>query len=454
MKNKLFLIILIIITSLLSVCKESDTEIKLEVKGLRKDCSYVPVHVRLNLPGKLKRLPDDKIHAELRVANTNETVPGQIVTDRNGNRELWWVIPELKAESVNEWIVRLDRRDDMGNEYFSWKDTPGKYLELMMKGKNLTRFMYAFDTTSEQRLQDTYKPFLHVYDENGKKFITEGPNGDEPFNQNRVLYPHHRGLFFGWPLECDGKPYSYWSFPMESKQVCEVTKDIPELVSGPVMGRCTALIHWNDENGTPLIIEERSMTVYRQNSSSLVLLDFESELASVKGNIILKGNANHGGLHFRAHNDVSIIGSWRYFTKRVMEQETAEDVMSRGGASPANFLFPYDSVAPYPKEPYEKTRSMILEKFKDLPWTAMTFRLHGNQYTIQHMNHPDNPSPSEYSAYRSYGRIGSYFGGAIPKGENLNVKYRIRISKGNIPAREDMNQKYTAFTESAEIEVR
>ena len=96
---------------------------------------------------------------------------------------------------------------------------------------------------------------------------------------------------------------------------------------------------------------------------------------------------------------------------------------------------------------------MSLKKFPDLPWTAMSFGLKGTDYTVQHMNHPGNPSPTEYSAYRGYGRFGAWFQGTIPKGEILKIKYRLWISTGEIPTREKMARKYTAFKSNPKVEV-
>lgn len=84
-------------------------------------------------------------------------------------------------------------------------------------------------------------------------------------------------------------------------------------------------------------------------------------------------------------------------------------------------------------------------KDKDLPWVALTYKLGDATYTVQHMRHPKDPSDSVYSAYRDYGRFGNYFVQPIADGETLTLRYRFRITLGDAPTREALNQQYEAF---------
>ena len=80
---------------------------------------------------------------------------------------------------------------------FSWQDTDGEYLDLLFDGKKVTRYMYAYDTSTEQRTFETYKPFHHVYDAEGN-LLTNGPDGSTAYPKKGILYPHHRGILIGW----------------------------------------------------------------------------------------------------------------------------------------------------------------------------------------------------------------------------------------------------------------
>ncbi|MCB1079461.1 MAG: PmoA family protein, partial [Verrucomicrobiae bacterium] len=73
---------------------------------------------------------------------------------------------------------------------FSWKDTPGKYVDLSFGDRLVARYVYeTIDLSTPERREETYKPFHHVYDEAGKNFITKGPGGK---------FTHHRGIYYGF----------------------------------------------------------------------------------------------------------------------------------------------------------------------------------------------------------------------------------------------------------------
>src|SRR5579883_803660 len=86
---------------------------------------------------------------------------------------------------------------------FALRDKAGQYLDVLLDGKVVARYMYAYDRSTPERLQETYKPYLHVFDAEGKAPITNGgPTG---------LYPHHRGIFIGWmKIGVDGQTFDRW----------------------------------------------------------------------------------------------------------------------------------------------------------------------------------------------------------------------------------------------------
>ncbi|MHC4168770.1 MAG: DUF6807 family protein [Planctomycetota bacterium] len=129
---------------------------------------------------------------------------------------------------------------------FSWQDKEGEYLDLLLDGKKVTRYMYAYDTSTEQRTFETYKPFHHVYDADGN-LLTNGPDGSSPYTKKGIRYPHHRGVLIGWnELMFEGRRYDLWHM----KEVHQVYQKFVGLTVGPAMARSTALIHWNAEENT------------------------------------------------------------------------------------------------------------------------------------------------------------------------------------------------------------
>lgn len=64
------------------------------------------------------------------------------------------------------------------------------------------------------------------------------------------------------------------------------------------------------------------------------------------------------------------------------------------------------------------------------------------------MNHPDNPKDTLYSAYRDYGRFGAFFKRELKQGAELRLHYRIRVTAGDLPSREELQKQYEEFVGS------
>lgn len=326
----------------------------------------------------------------------------------------------MTAGEISRWSATLSRKDKVRWETFSWQDKRGGYLDLLFDARKVTRYMYAYDTSSEQRRFETNKPFLHVFDAQGENLLTNGPDGVHPYLKDKILYPHHRGIFIGWSrLNWEGKQYDLWGMGGGAAQVHQ---KFSELVAGPVLARSTSLVHWTPDpvggkNGQPIVIEQRQTTVFRQSDPTVLLLEFRTDLKAVAGDVNLGGDVEHAGFHYRAHNDVA----------------------SGGKEVKATYLFHNDGVDP--------------KKDKDLPWAAMSYGLNNRRYCVLHMDHPSNPRPTIYSAYRDYGRFGAFFTRTIKSGESLQLCYRIWIVGGEMPARERFAGSYSAFVDCQQTKV-
>ncbi len=413
-----FLYVILIITALcrFSVAGEEEM-LRLKVSAPERDCVDVPLHVVVELPEQFTDVPIGEIRVELRpvgVRSLGVFIPGQIVTDGQGKNQLWWVAPRLKADKSTTWIANIRHGKTTGTGVFSWEEKESEYLDLLFDGRNVTRYMYTYDTSNPQRVFETYKPFLHVFDAQGRNLLTNGPDGMHPYLKDEIKYPHHRGIFIGWnKLEFKGKIYDLWHM----KDVAQVHQKFLELAAGPVLARSKSLVHWNDDNGEPIIAEQRQTTIFRQSDPAILLLDFSTELKAVRGDVFLNGDPEHAGFQYRAH-----------------------DAVAKGGEEvKAAYLFHKDGIDP--------------KKDKDLPWVAMSYGLNGHHYTVQHMNHPDNPKSTVYSAYRDYGRFGAFFTERLSSGQTLRLNYRIWIVKGEMLERQKLTSKYEEFTNVSNVEV-
>ncbi|UCG49860.1 MAG: PmoA family protein [Phycisphaerales bacterium] len=396
------------------------------VLGVRKQEVYfadVPVHGVVELPKRLAGAPLEEIRVKTTPvwsATFRQTisVPGQLVRNDEGKTEVWWVVPRLGAGGRLPWTVGVPVKGRPNPDFgpvgsFSWRDKAGEYLDLLFDGKKVTRYIYGYDTSTEQRTFETYKPFHHVFDANGNR-LTNGPDGVSSYTKKGIRYPHHRGIMIGWNrLMFEGRRHDLWHM----REVHQVHQKFEELTAGPVMARSTALVHWNAEDGKPLLVEYRRTTVYRQSAPTVLMLDFVTELRAVRGDVLLDGDPEHAGVQYRAHNDVAAGAKERK----------------------ATYLFHADGIDP--------------RKDRDLPWVAMSYGLKSGRYVVQHMNHPDNPKPTICSAYRDYGRFGAFFKKEIGRDTSLTLKYRIVVSRGDMPDRETLEERYIVFADEPKVEV-
>ncbi|HUU96966.1 MAG TPA: DUF6807 family protein [Phycisphaerae bacterium] len=384
---------------------QSDVRLVLSVSAPESDGHNVPLHATVSLPQSLANELDEYIAVTLQEEGVpGSGVPGQIVR-KDGAAELWWIAPQLKAGRAGNWVATLRVTDARVRPCFISRERAEQYLDLCWDNRPVLRYMYACDASSQERLHQTYKPYYHVFDAAGEKLLTKGPGG---------LYTHHRGIFIGWnKLKHGGEEYDFWHM----KDVTQQHQRTLYLNAGPVLARLKSLIHWNDPAGKPVIAEEREASVFRQAAPTILLLEFRATLKAVAGDVFLDGDPEHAGVQYRAHNDVAAADQ----------------------ALKASYLFHEDGIDPH--------------QDKDLPWVAMSYGLNGRRYVVQHMNHPENPKPSIYSAYRDYGRFGVFFKHRIDAGQSLSLRYRIWVVEGEPPARQEMAARHTAFTSPPKVEV-
>lgn len=273
------------------------------------------------------------------------------------------------------------------------KDTEGKHLDVLSDGKVVARYMYEHDTSTEERHHETYKPYLHVFDAEGKAPITKGAGGQ---------FTHHRGIFIGWnKIGFNGKEYDRWH--MKGGDIVHQKFTSKEVRDGAAV--VTSVTHWMDEEGEAFLEEARTMTVTEGAYGGRAFIDFQSKLTPLRGEVSLKGDPEHAGIQYRPANEVD-----KKLTKYVFP----------GGVT--------------------KVKGV-----KDLPWAAENYTLDGKQYGVVHLNHPTNPKGTVHSAYRDYGRFGAFFEKEIKQGESLTVNYGFLILDGELPKQEAIQKVWESW---------
>ena len=119
---------------------------------------------------------------------------------------------------------------------------------------------------TDKNRNEAGKVYHHLYDPAGTRFITKGPGG---------LYPHHRGLFFGYEnITYEGGKADTW---YANNNTPEVHTGYLAQEAGPILGRHLAAIDWMGKDKKPFIQEKRELAVYAVPGGKII--DFTSHLA-------------------------------------------------------------------------------------------------------------------------------------------------------------------------------
>lgn len=292
---------------------------------------------------------------------------------------------------------------------FAWTEKKGEFAELILTRSGTftpyLRYMNRpYDASSKDAREKSYKVFHHLYDPTGKRFVTNGGfTNDNITDPKKLLYPHHRGIMYGFN-KCTYGPglkgkADTWHCTNDAHVAHEKTLSAE---AGPVLGRHRVQLGWHGEKNEKFAEEERELTVYQVKGGTLV--EFASRLKTTGGKIKLDGDPQHAGFQFRAHNDVAAATSKQTY-----------------------YLHPDGTKGEMGKERnWPQDKAMV-----DLPWYVVSFVLDSQRYSVVYLNHPSNPSETRFSE-RAYARFGGYFEREITAETSLVVNYRLWLQPGEI----------------------
>jgi hypothetical protein len=306
----------------------------------------------------------------------------------------------------------------LGAEGFEWQTPEDDHVDLLFNGEPAFRYMMpTLDESSEEKRSETFKPYHHVFSPDGKTLLTKGPGG---------LFPHHRGLFYGFNKITygDGKECDTWHCTGKTFQSHE---EIVEEEADADGAKQIVKIDWHGKDGEVFANETREMDIERQKHNGVEgwQIDFSSHLESSDGQTVhLDGDPQHAGFQFRA-------------TQKVPDETAKETyyVRTNGVGKPGD----------YRNWDHNKPNSPGNSENENRPWNALSFVVDGQRYTVVYLDHPSNPKPSRYSE-RDYGRFGSYFVADVTKEKPLDVKYRVWIQPGEMTVQQcsALSQEFTA----------
>jgi hypothetical protein len=292
--------------------------------------------------------------------------------------------------------------------HFTFADKPGQSTMLLFDGRPVLDYVNAPRDAKNHFL--TFKPFHHVYDPaTGKVLLTSGayPKTKE------YLYPHHRGLFYGWnKISYGGRQADIWHgtnnvYSQHDKTLAQE--------AGEVLGRERSAISWHGPDGKAFAHETREVTAYHVPGGTLI--DWASVLTTELPKVSLRGDPQHAGFHFRAAQEVAKTTNKQTYYLR-------PDGKGKLGAT-RNW------------DPKTKKGPT------NLPWNAMSFVIGGQRYTVLRMDRPTNPKESRGSE-RDYGRFGDYFEYDLTPANPLKVKYRVWVQAGEM-TQEQCEAMHRAF---------
>ena len=384
---------------LLPAFAQDSHTLSITVAAGKHDRKETPVKVAVQLPRELR----GALIVPLKTPG-GETIIGQLSTsgglafDAPGagegrvGRVLHFVLPQLAAGQTLMLTgeVTLDVRPAL--TAFVWKESGGQATELTYGDRPVLKYMHpTLDESSKEARAETYKPYHHVYEPRGKFLITKGAGG---------LFPHHRGLFFGFNKISygEGKTADTWhcnngEFQSHEKSLKSDT--------GPVLGRHLVAIDWHGKQQDVFAKEQREMTVYATSGGTLI--EFASHLESTVGPVKLDGDPQHAGFQFRA-------------TQEVPDKTAKQTYYLRpdGQGEPGKFR----------NWPQDKAHV-------NLPWHALSIVVSDQRYTVCYLDRPQNPKEARFSE-RDYGRFGSYFEYQLDEGKPLDLNYRIWLQPGEM----------------------
>jgi hypothetical protein len=284
---------------------------------------------------------------------------------------------------------------------FTLRNYPGESVEVRAPEGLVGQYMYGYDP---ERRQETYKTYLHVADPATGELLTSGPTGQ---------FDHHRGIFIGWDeLTVDGSSYDFWHLDGGERMV---HRSFDGITAFPDTGRLASVNAWIAPGDETVLEETREMTFRAPpTEDGIVVVDVASTLEPTGSEVQLLGDPEHAGIQYRPHNDVAANETARYvFPAGTVDDPTpgADQVHAAG----------------------------------NLSWVGQSHTIRGETFFVQHMNHPDNPEDTIYSAYRPYGRFGAFFEATIPGDGSLTVRYRFLVRRGEAPDRETLQGFYDDY---------
>ena len=338
----------------------------------------------------------------LRLDESGRPVPVQF-----DNGRLWWLMPPGDGgERTFQLSVKADGPASGSDMRI---DEKGEYFDIAQGKAPVLRYNYGSVPVPE----GTHKHFAEGEGYERGDYISPmfGPSGEVITQDYPADHPHHRGVWWSWPVTRWGdRVADIWAVvgvharPGDKK---------PRLAAGPVMAVIEAENLWKWEDADAIVRETVLIRAFRAGRSGRYV-DVEVCLTGLAEGVAIGGRPErgYGGFAIRAQPGEE---------QKIVRHNDPEDSMPRRAWLDYSAIFPGG-----------KGR------------TGITL--------LEHSTNPDYPS--ELQEYANINCVMSAFPGArevaLPKGEAVVLQYRIWIHSGTAEEK-TLGQVWAAYSSPPQI---
>ncbi len=343
--------------------------------------------------------------SRLSLEESGREIPVQFDTGR-----LWWMMPPgAEGERTLQLSLQADAPAS-GNEMRI--DKTGEYFDVAQGKLPVLRYNYGSVPVPD----GTQKHFAEGESYERGDYISPifGPSGEAITDDYPDDHPHHRGVWWSWPVTRWGdKVGDIWAVVKVHARPAEKA---PRVAAGPVMAVIEAESIWKWEDAAPIVRENVLIRAFRAGKAGR-FIDVEVSLTGLAEGVAIGGRpkAGYGGFAIRAQPGEE---------QKIVLHTDPKD------SKPRRAWVDYSAVFPGGKG---RTGIMLLE-------------------------HPTNPDyPSQLQEYGRINCVMSAFPGdrevALPKGKTVVLKYRIWVHSGTADEK-TLGQIWAAYSSPPPATIR
>ncbi len=237
---------------------------------------------------------------------TGKSVPAQFEPDAPGSRcgTLWWLMPEgPEGERRFRLVVAEEAASDGMN---ATHDKQQKFVDVTDGDRPVLRYNHGTVPPPKEIVDHFEKGREHplYYARGDYIHPVFGPDGEKLTDDYSLNHPHHRGVFWSWPvLRYKGEVRDIWAVRVLANQpggAWARPVAMNRVSAGPVLARIDAENVWKWGDEIPIVREDVSIRAFHSHDRCR-FLDIEVRLTALADDVSIGGRpkAGYGGFTFR-----------------------------------------------------------------------------------------------------------------------------------------------------------